>query len=257
MGGVIMLLSSVLINALHFEKLRSVQRVVPEDDIVIVRCLRPGGARGLILLGRRFRSRLPSIAIAAQAMRDHARFVARMVAIRWFLIVAALHLYDLHVLHLSDRAGGGGGTALCGHVVLIFPWLGAYVAGWLTRELGVCLNAATTGAPPTRMAAPMNAPEITDSAPVLAARELSAHREACALECVLLEIAAGEFCVLRGAAGSGRTLLLRLLGLLERPDSGEVIVEGAATSQLDEAARDKLRTNASGLFSLLRFFSPR
>jgi putative ABC transport system ATP-binding protein len=51
----------------------------------------------------------------------------------------------------------------------------------------------------------------------------------------------GAFVVLAGASGSGKTTLLALLGTLERPTRGAVLVDGADASQLGEAARSRLR----------------
>jgi ABC-type lipoprotein export system ATPase subunit len=56
----------------------------------------------------------------------------------------------------------------------------------------------------------------------------------------------GRFHVLRGSAGCGKELLLRWLGLLQTPESGEVVVQGSATRTLDEEARAELRTQRFG-----------
>lgn len=43
---------------------------------------------------------------------------------------------------------------------------------------------------------------------------------------VSLDIAQGEFCYLVGHSGAGKSTLLRLLGLLERPSRGQIVVDG-------------------------------
>ncbi len=43
---------------------------------------------------------------------------------------------------------------------------------------------------------------------------------------VSLEVRRGEFVALQGPSGSGKTTLLNLLGLLDRPDQGEIAVAG-------------------------------
>src|ERR1041384_239196 len=52
-----------------------------------------------------------------------------------------------------------------------------------------------------------------------------------------LAVQAGEFIALMGASGSGKSTLLNLIGLLDRPTSGEYFLEGKAVSAL---RRDEL-----------------
>jgi lipoprotein-releasing system ATP-binding protein len=52
--------------------------------------------------------------------------------------------------------------------------------------------------------------------------------------------------VLRGEANSGNEVLLRLLGLLEPPEDGEVLLWGRPTRALDEVARAALRNRECG-----------
>ncbi len=56
----------------------------------------------------------------------------------------------------------------------------------------------------------------------------------------------GEFAALIGPSGSGKSTLLNVVGLLDRPDSGKLYVQGADTSQLDERALTKLRGHTIG-----------
>ncbi|MBL8908262.1 MAG: ABC transporter ATP-binding protein [Rhizobiales bacterium] len=59
-----------------------------------------------------------------------------------------------------------------------------------------------------------------------------------AVDHLSLDIADGEFVVLLGPTGAGKTTTLRLVAGLERPDEGEVFIGGERVSQLEPAARD-------------------
>lgn len=54
-------------------------------------------------------------------------------------------------------------------------------------------------------------------------------------------IAKGEMIALVAPSGTGKSTLLHAAGLLERPDGGEVIVNGKSCGNLDDAARTAIR----------------
>ncbi|MAI49004.1 MAG: ABC transporter [Rhodospirillaceae bacterium] len=61
-----------------------------------------------------------------------------------------------------------------------------------------------------------------------------------------VSIAPGETVALVGPSGAGKSTLLHIAGLLERPDRGEVIVDGEACSDLTDDRRTALRRTAIG-----------
>src|SRR5947207_2028545 len=67
-----------------------------------------------------------------------------------------------------------------------------------------------------------------------------------ALDGVNLEINAGEFAAVVGRSGSGKTTLLDLVGLLLRPTSGRLLIDGVDTGRLKDGQRADLRGGKIG-----------
>jgi putative ABC transport system ATP-binding protein len=86
--------------------------------------------------------------------------------------------------------------------------------------------------------------------PVIETRDLSRHYgkgniEVKAVDKISLEIDKGEFTAIVGPSGSGKTTLLQLIGGLDRPTSGKVLLDGTAISsmsgrQLSDFRRDHI-----------------
>jgi ABC-type lipoprotein export system ATPase subunit len=67
-----------------------------------------------------------------------------------------------------------------------------------------------------------------------------------ALDGVTLEVNAGEFVALVGRSGCGKSTLLNLAGAMDFPTSGAVLLDGVATSTLDDARLTVLRREKVG-----------
>ncbi len=62
-----------------------------------------------------------------------------------------------------------------------------------------------------------------------------------------LSLRAGEIVALVAPSGSGKSTLLHLAGLLEKPDGGEVIINGQDAGQLPDAQRTQIRLRTIGI----------
>jgi putative ABC transport system ATP-binding protein len=67
-----------------------------------------------------------------------------------------------------------------------------------------------------------------------------------ALVNVSFDVREGEFVAIEGPSGGGKSTLLAVLGLLDRPTSGEYRLAGTSTGSLDHQQQSRLRNQAIG-----------
>jgi putative ABC transport system ATP-binding protein len=101
-------------------------------------------------------------------------------------------------------------------------------------------------------------PRLSGSGSILEARELTKQFQlggstVDALRGVSLDVRVGEFVALMGPSGSGKSTLLQCLGGLDRPTSGEVVLDGAVVSRLSDEQATRLRREKTGF--VFQFFN--
>ena len=66
------------------------------------------------------------------------------------------------------------------------------------------------------------------------------------LKALSFSVAEGESVAIMGASGAGKTTLLQILGLLDRADSGSVVINGTSLTSLSARERDLFRNKRIG-----------
>ena len=74
-----------------------------------------------------------------------------------------------------------------------------------------------------------------------------------AVQGISLEVAQGEFLAIMGPSGSGKSTLLNLIGGLDRPTAGDILIEGRSTRGLTETEWTTLRRERIGV--VFQFFN--
>ena len=71
--------------------------------------------------------------------------------------------------------------------------------------------------------------------------------ETVALRGANLTVQPGEFLAIRGRSGAGKSTLLNLLGGLALPSAGQILIDGADITKMDEAQRAAFRLQTIGI----------
>jgi putative ABC transport system ATP-binding protein len=104
------------------------------------------------------------------------------------------------------------------------------------------------------------------NSPVLELEKLSkfyslGKRAVPALSNLNLTVTAGEFVAIMGPSGSGKTTLLNVIGCIDKPTSGKVVLDGVEVSNLPENQLYKIRRDKMGFifqtFNLLPYLNAR
>ena len=77
-----------------------------------------------------------------------------------------------------------------------------------------------------------------------------------ALQGVTIDIHKGEFVAITGASGSGKSTLLQIIGCLDKPSQGSVIVNKKDTTKLNDSALSELRKKTIGFIFQSFYLQP-
>lgn len=99
---------------------------------------------------------------------------------------------------------------------------------------------------------------MTDNAPLLLAEAVgrTLPEGATLVDGINLRVEAGEFVAITGPSGSGKSSLLYLLGLLDRPSTGRILLEGHDTAALAASELAALRLARLGFVFQFHFLLP-
>ena len=94
--------------------------------------------------------------------------------------------------------------------------------------------------------------ELVDLHRTLGEGETAVH----VLKGVNLQIQQGEFCSIVGPSGSGKSTLMYLLGALDRPDRGQVLIGGQDTRKMGDRELAELRNQRVGFIFQFHYLMP-
>jgi len=110
------------------------------------------------------------------------------------------------------------------------------------------------------MTATQTVPDVRTAAPLIEARNVTRILPGIVpttlVHGINLQIVENEFVAITGPSGSGKSSLLYLLGLLDLPTTGEVLIRGRATVHMDEEERAHTRLTQLGFVFQFHFLLP-
>jgi putative ABC transport system ATP-binding protein len=177
---------------------------------------------------RRLRRRAVGVAADAHRLGPTGHFHFRAALAAEFLVAA-----------LDARLLAPTALVLAFHGNLLAAGMGS------NKGATASLDVPTADSPRGRNIAPPMASPLLDARGLTRSYRLGAATVP-AVAGVSLTIHEGEFVALQGPSGSGKTTLLNLLGLLDRPDSGSLAVNGCDAAGLSENDRADLRRDRFG-----------
>lgn len=109
--------------------------------------------------------------------------------------------------------------------------------------------------------APQSAPVINNAPVVVSVQDVSrrykvGHQRVQAVRNVSLQIHQGELVALTGPSGSGKSTLLHMIGGLDKPDSGQVIVNGKDISRMPDRELSRFRNKTIGFVFQFFYLQP-
>lgn len=87
---------------------------------------------------------------------------------------------------------------------------------------------------------------IIETKEIIQSFTVAGGRELTVLKHINIQIPSGKLTMLRGRSGSGKTTLLNILGALDYPKAGNVILDGDAIEKMPESEREMIRKKKLG-----------
>ncbi len=165
----------------------------------------------------------------------HLAGAYRRSAVGW-VAAQAVSLAVVALAAVKFLPGLLGASLASDLMLLLVGLLIAFAPLWALAGLGTRRAETARPSPDTPMISAANLHKSYD----LGGRSLRVLRG------VSLSVRRGEFVAILGASGSGKSTLLHLLGLLDSPDGGSIVLDGSDSTSLRPPERDRIRSRDIG-----------